>query len=126
MAASFHRDHLRRHGVPDEEIVTEQVACHTVQSVVSVAGFESVDLIQIDAEGHDWPIIRSIDFTQLRPTILRFEYRNMTSRDADACLVHLAGHGYRFLVEPRDIIAMRSRGAAEVNGGSLSVQLRSE
>jgi FkbM family methyltransferase len=109
MAASFHRDHLRRHGIPDDEIVTQQVACHTVQSVLRAAGFESVDLIQIDAEGHDWPIIRSINFTRMRPAIMRFEYRNMSSHDADDCLLHLARHGYRFLIEQRDIIALRDR-----------------
>jgi FkbM family methyltransferase len=105
MAASFNRGHLRRHGIPDDQIVRQQVVCHTVQSALRVAGLESVDLIQIDAEGCDWPIIRSIDFTRIRPAILRFEYRHMRASDADACLELLAGHGYRFLLEPRDIIA---------------------
>ena len=74
----------------------------------AAAGLERVDLVQIDAEGFDWPIIRSIDFARLRPAIIRFEYRNMPARDADACLELLAAHGYRFLIEPRDIIAHRS------------------
>ncbi len=72
------------------------------------AGIEQVDLIQIDAEGYDWPIIRSIDFARLRPRILRFEYRHMLGRDADACLALLADHGYRFIIEVRDIIAVRT------------------
>jgi hypothetical protein len=71
----------------------------------------NIDLLQIDAEGHDWPILRSIDFSQLRPAIVRFEYRNMRPGDADACLVHLAAHGYRFLIETSDIIAHRSNSA---------------
>lgn len=105
MAASFDRDHLRRHGIPDAEIVTQQVACHTVTSALRAAGLSRVDLIQIDAEGYDWPIIRSIDFQSLRPRILRFEYRHMPTRDADACLDFLAAHGFRFIMEARDIIA---------------------
>jgi hypothetical protein len=72
-----------------------------VARALQVAGLESVDLIQIDAEGYDWPIIRSIDFDRVRPAIVRFEYRNMLPSDADACLAHLAAHGYRFLLEPR-------------------------
>ena len=111
MAASFDRDHLRRHGIPDAEIVTQPVACHTVESALRAAGLEHVDLIQIDAEGYDWPIIRSIDFARLRPRILRFEYRHMPPRDADACLALLASHGYRFIIEARDIIAHQSRRA---------------
>jgi FkbM family methyltransferase len=107
MAASFDADHLRRHGIPSVEIIRQPVVCHTVESALRAAGLESIDLIQIDAEAYDWPIIRSIDFAKVRPAILRFEYRHMRSSDADACLELLAGHGYRFLLETRDIIAHR-------------------
>jgi FkbM family methyltransferase len=107
MAASFEREHLRRHGIPEEEIVAQPVACHTVSSALRAGGLERVDLIQIDAEGYDWPIIRSIDFARLQPRILRFEYRHIPPRDADACLAFLAERGYRFVVESRDIIAHR-------------------
>jgi hypothetical protein len=68
---------------------------------------ESVDILQIDAEGYDGQILLSIDFGRIRPAIVRFEYRNMPPRDADACLAYLARFGYRFLLEPRDIIAVR-------------------
>jgi hypothetical protein len=105
MAASFDREHLRKHGIPDEEIVTHQVACHTIESALRAGGLANVDLLQIDAEGYDWPIIRSIDFSRVRPRIVRFEYRHLSNEDADACLAHLAERGYRFVIEPRDIIA---------------------
>jgi FkbM family methyltransferase len=106
MAASFEREHLLRHGIANEEIVTEQVTCHTVLSALAAAQLDHVDLIQIDAEGYDWPIIRSIDFSLIRPAILRFEYRNLRHREADDCLEFLHSHGFRFFVEPRDIVAV--------------------
>jgi FkbM family methyltransferase len=108
MAASFDREHLRRHGIADSDIVTQTVVCHTVESALATAGLAQVDLIQIDAEGYDWPIIRSINFERLQPKILRFEYRNMPPQDADACLALLASHDYRFIMESRDIIAYQS------------------
>jgi FkbM family methyltransferase len=108
MAASFDRNHLRRHGILDADIVSLPVACHTVESALRSADLSQVDLIQIDAEGYDWPIIRSIDFQRVRPRILRFEYRHMADRDADACLALLASHGYRFIMDGRDIIAHHS------------------
>jgi FkbM family methyltransferase len=108
MAASFDRNHLRKHGVADDEIDSMPVACHTVESALAAAGLATVDLIQIDAEGYDYPIIRAIDFTRIRPSILRFEYRHMSDQQSDDCLALLAGHGYQFLVEERDIIACRS------------------
>jgi FkbM family methyltransferase len=120
MAASFDPDHLRRHGISSAEIVRQPVVCHTVESALRVAGLDNVDLIQIDAEGYDWPIIQSIDFAKVRPAILRFEYRNMRPNDADACLDHLARRGYRFLTEARDIIAHRIEGLAQFGDKRLS------
>lgn len=111
MTASFDREHLRRHGIADADIVSQTVLCHTVESALRTAGITNVDLIQIDAEGYDWPIIRSIDFARLRPGVLRFEYRHMRPSEADDCLSFLASHGYRFVVEARDIIAHRAFGA---------------
>jgi hypothetical protein len=107
MSASFDRQHLRKHGISDHDIVAQPVLCHTVESALRVAGLAKVDLIQIDAEGYDWAIIRSIDFTRIRPRMIRFEYRHMRDADADACLAHLASHGYRFILESHDIIAIR-------------------
>lgn len=107
MAASFDRQHLRKHGISDRDIVAQPVPCHTIESALRVGGLANVDLIQIDAEGYDWPIIRSIDFSRIRPRMIRFEYRHMSDADADACLAHLASHGYRFLLESNDIIAVQ-------------------
>lgn len=112
LAASFERKHLARHGIAESEIVAVPVRCHTVASALRTAGLDRVDLIQIDAEGYDWPIIRSIDLARLRPAMIRFEYRHMRERDADACLAHLARHGYEFLVESRDLIAVRRAASA--------------
>jgi FkbM family methyltransferase len=106
MSASFDRKHLRKHGILDQDIVVQPVPCHTVESALRSAGLANVDLIQIDAEGYDWPIIRSMDFILIKPRMLRFEYRHMPDADADACLAHLASHGYRFILESHDIIAV--------------------
>jgi FkbM family methyltransferase len=116
MAASFNRQHLRKHGISDRDIVMQQVPCHTVESALRSAGMDTIDLIQIDAEGYDWPIIRSIDLNRIRPQIMRFEYRHMSDRDADACLERLAAAGYRFIIEMKDIIAVRT--------ADVSLQLR--
>jgi FkbM family methyltransferase len=114
MAASFDRQHLRRHGIADSDIVAVPVPCHTVASALALAELDRVDLLQIDAEGYDWPIIRSIDLSLIQPAIIRFEYRHMRPLEADACLALLADSGYRFLVESRDIVAVNSRATADL------------
>lgn len=111
--ASFDRDHLRKHGVRDRDIKSQQVECLTVPELLDRCGMDGVDLIQIDAEGYDYEIIKSIDLDQLSPAIIRFEFAHFSKRDLDECLQMLASRGYRFLVENKDVIAIgQSRVAA--------------
>jgi FkbM family methyltransferase len=121
MAASFDRQHLRKHGIADRDIVAQPVPCHTIESALRVGGLTNVDLLQIDAEGYDWAIIRSIELSRIQPRMIRFEYRHMSDADADSCLAHLASHGYRFLLESKDIIAVQ----VETSGATSKIVRRS-
>ena len=108
MTASFDRSHLRKHGIRGSiDIVAQPVAVpHDRACALALAGgLERVDLIQIDAEGYDWPIIRSIDFARLRPRILRFEYRHMSHATRMRASPCWRTAGYRFIVDAENIIA---------------------
>lgn len=104
--ASFDRNHLVKHGVEPSEIYSSEVECLTISGVLDRARVDAVDLIQIDAEGHDYEIIKTIDFQKCRPRILRFEYRHLSSLDLDQCLEMLAALDYKFIVEELDIICI--------------------
>lgn len=103
--ASFDRNHLLKHGIHDDQILTETVRCLTVTSLLEKHGFESVDLLQIDTEGHDYEIIKTIDFQRLQPSIISFEQLHLSSRDRESCVAMLASRGYRFVADRMDIIA---------------------
>ena len=105
--ASFDRRHLRKHGVHDRDIQCQQVECLTIPELLERCGLDGVDLIQIDAEGYDYEIIKSIDFEQLTPAIVRFEFAHFSRQDLDECLEMMAKLGYRFLVENKDVIAVK-------------------
>ena len=105
MTASFDRGHLLRHGIAAEDIAEQAVPCHTVASAMRVVGIDDLDLLQIDAEGHDHRIIKSINFTRLRAKLIRFEYRHIPPAEIDRCIELLAEWGYRFIIEEKDIIA---------------------
>jgi FkbM family methyltransferase len=107
--ASFDRRHLVRHGIRPDEIVGRAVRCHTVESALAVAGLSHVDLLQTDAEGYDYQILRSVDYRRLAPIFVRFEFRHMRGRQINEIIGLLAGHGYRFFTEEKDIIAYRPR-----------------
>jgi len=105
--ASFFQSNLLKHGVRPEDIVTQPVRCTTIANLVREQGFERCDLIQIDAEGFDGTIVRAIDFQAVQPSIVRFEHVHLSDKDCDGCIELLASHGFRFIGQRRDIIALR-------------------
>ena len=105
--ASFFRSHLLDHGIRAADIVAQTVRCATITSLAQEHGLKRCDLIQIDAEGFDGQIVRSIDFDAVQPVIVRFEHVHMSHRDCDACIELLASHGFRFIGQRRDILALR-------------------
>ncbi len=105
--ASFFRQQLLKHGVPADEIQTVRVRCATIASLLQEHGLDRCDLLQIDAEGYDCQIVRTIDFAAVQPLIIRFEHVHMTDDECDQCIQLLASHDFRFIAERRDIIALR-------------------
>lgn len=110
LGASFDRNHLLKGGSA-ADIVEQQIACHTINDVLDQAGFAGVDLLQIDAEGYDYELIKTIDFRRCNPAILRFEFSHLSRGDLDECLAMLAARGYRFFTERFDILAVRNTNA---------------
>ena len=106
--ASFSKEHLIKRNVPEADIITQPVQCMTVNSLLKSYGFDEIDLIQIDAEGYDFEIVKTIDFSIYRPAILRFEHEHLSKRDFNAAIDLLAGHNYQFIVERRDLLALKA------------------
>jgi FkbM family methyltransferase len=76
---TFHLDVLLTHkwAIPNIEdyVVTEQVNCLTLASLLHKHAVRKIDLLVIDTEGHDYHIIEQIDFGAFRPKILLFEHQ---------------------------------------------------
>lgn len=65
------------------------------ETLVSVISFDSllkkydltmVGILQIDTEGYDFDIIKSIDFNHVKPCILIFENKHLSRKDYKCCL----------------------------------------
>jgi FkbM family methyltransferase len=98
------------------DVRVNRVPCWTLKTLLDrVKPARGIDLLQIDAEGWDYEIIRSIDFAAVRPRILRYEHQVLSERDRNACLALLAENGYRFLLEDADTTAIDNR-VAETAG----------
>lgn len=89
------------------EITAERVTCLTPRTLLREAGApDRIDLVQIDAEGFDFEIIKAFDLDAVRPRIIRYEHILLSETDKNRCLAHLAAHGYRFLLEDSDTLAV--------------------
>ena len=108
--ASLDRRHLLRHCHRAAEIVEHQVPCLTLEALLRKHPLPRVDLLQIDAEGYDGQILRSINFDRLRPQLIRYEHANLVQSERNDCIQLLVSHDYRILLEDSDTIAYREDG----------------
>ena len=107
--ASFDRQVIESHRkhIPDidKRIIQETVLCISFDDLLVEQDVQQIDLLQIDAEGYDYEIIKMVDFQKTKPAIIRYEHKHLSKQDFDGCLEHLIRNGYRILHEDSDVTA---------------------
>ena len=68
------------------------------------------ELIQIDTEGHDYEVIKLIDFARLQPRVVLYEHFHLSETDRRACQAFLAERGFECIERHYDTIALRVHG----------------
>lgn len=89
----------------EDYLSQESVRCTTIQALIDQHGFPQLDLLQIDTEGYDFEIIKTLDFSRLKPRIISFEMEHLDAKDWAACQALLQSQGYTVEVIVRDAIA---------------------
>jgi FkbM family methyltransferase len=113
--------HAKRLGLgedPDRAIVGETVPTLTLAAVLSDFGLERCDLLVIDTEGHDFEIIRTIDFARIRPAVLIYEHKHLGPSDRLACWRLLGAHGYRCAADWSNTLALLAGQSASLAGAA--------
>jgi len=107
--ASFSKEHVIKPEVPEEYIEAITVPCVSLVGLMDREGFRKLDLLQIDTEGYDGEILRSIDFTKMRPAMIHFEHGMgdgvMTRSEVESLIELLNQQGYQVLLERYDALA---------------------
>lgn len=107
--ASFDRGHLLASSgkIPgiDELIVEEEVTCMTFDQLIEKCGDSSISLLQIDVEGFDFEVIKMIDFSRIRPAIIRYESASLSEQENFDCATLLVNEGYRIFHDELNMIA---------------------
>jgi FkbM family methyltransferase len=73
--------------------VTETVPCVRFETLLQRHGITHVDFLQIDTEGSDYDILRTIDFSRVRPDYINYEHE-LLNDDKPACRAMLEAAGY--------------------------------
>ena len=112
LLGSASRDVLLRHiDVPDRErrIVSEQLPCMTFDTLCRRHAIERIDVLVVDAEGHDCKIVRQMDFARLRPRILAYEDVHAEDAERAGCEEMLTELGYEMMREGFDTWCVDTR-----------------
>jgi FkbM family methyltransferase len=109
--SSFDPEHVRRfvpHGQLFEDVVEAiKVPCVSLASAVSKHGLQNqIDLLVIDAEGFEPVILRSIDFSVIKPKAIFFEHEHLDREKKDV-YNFLNGQGYTMQEIRMDTVAVR-------------------
>jgi FkbM family methyltransferase len=84
----------------------ETVKCTTLSRLIGWYGLDDLDLLQIDAEGDDFEILRTLDFSKVKPRYVNYE-RVLLGDSEARCRRMLENVGYRITDFHQDTFAER-------------------
>lgn len=95
--------------IPDiaQRIEERQVRCVSFDTLLQRTNGRDVDILQIDAEGYDFAILKMIDFSRLRPAIICYEHSHGAKAQQEEAVRLLFNQGYRLTRGNSDTIAYR-------------------
>ncbi|MFV7236098.1 FkbM family methyltransferase [Flavobacterium sp. ZB4R12] len=106
--ASFNKEHHINCKIDSKHILEEKVVCISLENLIKTNNIKNIDLLQIDAEGYDSEIILNIDFKEIKPSIINFEYyipNTMSKETFNQILKILNDNDYEIWQEVNDITA---------------------
>jgi FkbM family methyltransferase len=111
--SSFDREHVMKHLAervdPGRALEAIQVPCLTFSGLLAKYAVQRIDLLQIDAEGYDYEILKIVEFGESKPQIIRFEHAHLASTEKGECIEFLISQGYRVVTGAYDMVAFQSR-----------------
>lgn len=98
--ASFQRDNIVKNSylIPGLEALIKEITvnCITFDDVMQKLPTSRLDLLQIDAEGADGYILSLFPFDRVKPAIVHWESKHLSTPQREEYLDRLVPFGYRF------------------------------
>lgn len=73
------------------------VPCLTLNDLFEKHPMNSIDVLQIDVEGHEFKILSTLDFARFTPLLIQFECGHLSPKDVDRTVQCLTSNNYRIL-----------------------------
>jgi FkbM family methyltransferase len=84
-----------------------KVPCLTFSTLINEHSITHVTLLQIDTEGHDYEVLKSVMASHIRPEFINYEWSEITARERYLCKQMLIDNGYKFIDVGADVLCKR-------------------
>jgi len=65
----------------EECILEEKIQCISLKKLLEKHKVKKVDLLVVDAEGHDFKVIKTLDFIKYMPKMVYLEHKHLTQKE---------------------------------------------
>jgi len=89
-------------GLGTDAVCKEKVSCLTWEKLLQDYGVQDPDVLVLDTEGFDVPLLNLWDWGNRRPRVVHFEHSCSTPDKYQDLLVRLHGYGYESVTEGPD------------------------
>jgi len=86
---------------------TLAVPCYTIKSIVNMFNIINIDILLIDAEGHDWTILNSAFSDGIHPSMIMLEVIHLSRADKLKMREHLDQLDYLYFETNKDLLALK-------------------
>jgi FkbM family methyltransferase len=83
-----------------------EVDCIKLETLFNKHNVSKVDVIKIDAEGHDYTIFKQIDFKKYRPKVIRLEWINLEEAEQYLIKKTFEKENYVYEISGQDIVGI--------------------
>lgn len=98
---------LRKGEVASELVEPTMVDGITFNELAEHYGVKNITLLQIDAEGFDWEILKTIDLKHFTPEVISFESNKFNSKTKKEYFDYLTSHSYTVFEDGIDTVAYK-------------------
>lgn len=88
----------------EKNIVKTEVPCEPLSRLCARHDLQRVDLLQIDTEGYDYRVLKTLDFSKVLPLYINYERIHLKGEES-ACRRFLGAKGYALMDHGQDTLA---------------------